>query len=53
LVPLALPSNEIEGIYYNLQQQQGNGVGPDDPLAGKLFSAGPIQPKGFCRICGI
>jgi plastocyanin len=24
-----------------------NGVGPDDPLAGKLFSTGPIQPKGF------
>jgi plastocyanin len=24
-----------------------SGAGPDDPLAGKLFSVGPIQPRGF------
>jgi len=28
-------------------QSMTNGMGPDDPLAGKLFDTGPIPPKGF------
>ena len=26
-----------------------NGMGPDDPLVGKLFDTGPIPPKGFAE----
>jgi plastocyanin len=28
-------------------QSVTNGMGPDDPLAGKLFDTGPIPPRGF------
>ena len=24
-----------------------NGMGPDDPLSGRLFGVGPLEPKGF------
>ena len=24
-----------------------NGMGPDDPLSGRMFGVGPIEPKGF------
>jgi plastocyanin len=30
-------------------QSVTNGVGPDDPLAGKLFDTGPIPPGGFAE----
>ena len=30
-------------------QSMTNGMGPDDPLAGKLFDTGPIPPKGFAE----
>ena len=28
-------------------QSMTNGMGPNDPLAGKLFDIGPIPPRGF------
>jgi hypothetical protein len=28
-------------------QSMTNGMGPNDPLAGKLFDTGPIPPRGF------
>lgn len=28
-------------------QSVTNGMGPDDPLAGKFFDTGPIPPRGF------
>ncbi len=30
-------------------QSMTNGMGPDDPLAGKLFDTGPIPPRGFAE----
>jgi plastocyanin len=30
-------------------QSVTNGMGPDDPLAGKLFDTGPIPPRGFAE----
>lgn len=30
-------------------QSVTNGMSPDDPLAGKFFDTGPIQPKGFAE----
>lgn len=30
-------------------QSVTNGMGPDDPLAGKFFDTGPIRPKGFAE----
>jgi hypothetical protein len=31
------------------QQSVTNGMGPDDPLAGKFFDTGPILPRGFAE----
>lgn len=30
-------------------QSVTNGMGPDDPLAGKFFDTGPIPPRGFAE----
>jgi hypothetical protein len=30
-------------------QSVTNGMGPDDPLAGRFFDTGPIQPRGFAE----
>ena len=30
-------------------QSMTNGIGPDDPLAGRLFDTGPIPPRGFAE----
>lgn len=31
------------------QQSVTNGMGPDDPLAGRFFDTGPIPPRGFAE----
>ena len=30
-------------------QSVTNGMGPDDPLAGRFFDIGPIPPRGFAE----